>query len=208
MQPKIITEIFKRLNATIKNPTTELYYSSNFELLISVILSARTTDKTVNQITSQLFKVANTPQKILDLGITKLKKYIKSSGFFNAKAQNILQTCQILVDKFGSQIPKDRTNLESLPGVGRKTANVILNIAFGKPTIAVDTHVFRVSRRLRLAKGKNPEEVEQELLKIIPKKYGKIAGSLLLLHGRYTCNSRKPKCEICVLKQWCGFFKI
>ncbi|MBU0744188.1 MAG: endonuclease III, partial [Gammaproteobacteria bacterium] len=185
MNKKIASQIFKILSLSIPNPTTELNYRSNFELLIAVILSARTTDKIINKITEKLFKAADTPEKMLSLGIASVKKYIKSSGFFNTKAKNIIATCKILAEKFHSQIPRNREELEALPGVGRKTANVILNIAFDKPTIAVDTHVFRVANRLGLANGKTPEEVENKLLEIVPKKFANKAGSLLLLHGRY-----------------------
>ena len=201
----MIFQIFKTLSSVIKNPTTELIYSSNFELLIAVILSARTTDRTVNKITEKLFKVANTPEKILSLGISNIKKYIKSSGFFNTKAKNIIATCEILTKKFNSQIPKTREELESLPGVGRKTANVILNIVFNKPTIAVDTHVFRLANRLGIVNSKIPEDTETKLLKIVPHKFAKTAGSLLLLYGKYTCVSQKPKCETCVIEKFCAY---
>lgn len=203
--PKTIFQIFKNLSSTIKNPTTELKYRSNFELLIAVMLSARTTDKIVNKITEKLFKVANTPEKILKLKVTGLKKYIKSSGFFNTKAKNIIATCETLAKNFNSQIPKTLIELESLPGVGRKTANVILNIAFNQPTIAVDTHVLRVANRLGLVECNTPEETEMKLLKIVPQKYTKTAGNLLLLHGRYTCIAQRPKCEICVLNKLCTY---
>jgi endonuclease III len=201
-----IAQIFAKLAATIaiKKPTTELKYSSNFELLIAVMLSARTTDKTVNKVTAKLFKIANTPEKIIKLKEIKLKKYINSIGLYNTKAKNILQTCEILLNKFNSQVPKTQEKLESLPGVGHKTANVILNIAFNQPSIAVDTHVFRVANRTGLAKGKNPTEIESQLIKIVPKKYAKIAGSLLLLHGRYTCLARNPKCSICCINKLCA----
>jgi endonuclease III len=205
MNTQTIFQIFKNLSLAIKNPTTELKYSSNFELLIAVMLSARTTDKTVNKITEKLFKTANTPKKMLKLKISSVENYIKSSGFFHTKAKNIIATCEILVKKFNSQIPKTREDLESLPGVGRKTANVILNIAFDKPTIAVDTHVFRVANRLGLVKSKTPEETEYKLLKIIPKKFAKTAGNLLLLHGRYTCIARKPKCKLCTINKFCHY---
>jgi len=205
MTPKKVLQIFKNLSLAIKNPTTELIYSSNFELLIAVMLSARTTDKTVNKITEKLFKVANTPEKILQLKIGRLKKYIKSSGFFNIKAKNIMATCAILAKNFNSQIPKTREELENLPGVGRKTANVILNIAFNQPTIAVDTHVFRVANRIGLCKSKTPEETEIKLLKIVPQKFAKLAGNLLLLHGRYICVVQKPKCKICSINKLCAY---
>ncbi|CAL7959507.1 endonuclease III [Gammaproteobacteria bacterium] len=203
MNKNQIVQIFKKLTATIKHPTTELIYSSNFELLIAVLLSARTTDKTVNKVTAKLFKIANTPEKMLKLGVAGIKKQIKSIGFYNAKSANIIKTCEILVKKFNSQIPENREELEALPGVGRKTANVILNIAFGKPTIAVDTHVFRVANRIGLAKGKTPEEIEEQLLKITPKEFAKTAGSLLLLHGRYVCTAKNPKCSACCINRLC-----
>lgn len=206
MQPSVVLQIFKKLSLAIPHPTTELNYRSNFELLIAVILSARTTDKTVNKITEKLFKAANTPEKMLKLKISGIKKYIKSSGFFNTKANNIFATCEILVEKFHSQIPKIRETLEHLPGVGRKTANVILNIAFNQPTIAVDTHVFRVAKRLNLAEGKIPEEIERQLLKIVPKKFATTAGNLLLLHGRYTCLARNPQCKICPINNICYYY--
>ena len=205
MNTKTIAQIFKLLATAIKNPTTELVYSSNFELLIAVLLSARTTDKTVNKVTAKLFKIANTPEKMLKLGVTDIKKHIKSIGFYNAKSANIIKTCKILVKNFNSQIPKTREELEALPGVGRKTANVILNIAFDKPTIAVDTHVFRVANRTGLAKGKTPEEIEEKLLKIIPKQFAKTAASLLLLHGRYVCTAKNPKCQICSINKLCVY---
>lgn len=205
MQPTNILKIFKNLTLAIPNPTTELYYSSNFELLIAVMLSARTTDKNVNKVTAALFKVANTPEKICKLGEAKLKQYIKSIGFYNTKAKNVIKTCKILSEKFNSQVPNTRQALETLPGVGRKTANVILNIAFKQPTIAVDTHVFRVANRTGLAKGKTPEEIEAQLIKIIPPNYAKTAGNLLLLHGRYTCKAAKPLCPQCVINQFCEY---
>jgi endonuclease-3 len=206
MKHQLITKIFSILTQTIKKPTTELNYSSHFELLMAVILSARTTDKIVNNITAKLFKVANTPEKILKLGITNLKKYIKSSGFFQTKANHIIATCKILQQKFPFHIPNNLVQLETLPGVGRKTANVILNIAFQQPTIAVDTHVFRVANRLGIAPGKTPQEVEKKLLKIVPQKFKVVAGNLLLLHGRYTCKALQPLCINCPLKKLCPYF--
>lgn len=198
-------QIFKNLTRTIKHPTTELVYSSNFELLIAVLLSARTTDKTVNKVTAKLFKIANTPEKMLKLGLANIKKQIKSIGFYNAKSANIIKTCKILTKNFASQIPKTQGELEALPGVGHKTANAILNIAFDKPTIAVDTHVFRVANRTGLATGKTPEEIEKQLLKIIPKKFAKTAGNLLLLHGRYVCTAKNPKCPVCCINKLCTY---
>ena len=205
METNAIKLIFKNLATSIKKPTTELIYSSNFELLIAVLLSARATDKAVNKITTKLFKTANTPEKILKLGITGVKNHIRSIGFYNTKAKNIIKTCELLVKKFNSQIPSTQEELESLPGVGHKTANVVLNIAFGKPTIAVDTHVFRVANRIGIAKGKTPEEIEKQLLKIVPKKFAKTSGSLLLLHGRYVCIARKPKCPTCCINKLCAY---
>jgi len=205
MNSKTIYQIFEALSSSIPNPTTELNYNSNFELLIAVMLSARTTDKTVNKITKNLFKIANTPKEMLKLKISGVKKYIKSSGFYNTKATNIIKTCEILAKKFHSQLPNNSATLETLPGVGRKTANVILNIAFGKPTVAVDTHVFRVANRIGFTNGKTPEEVENDLLKIIPKKFAVTAGNLLLLHGRYTCVAQKPKCITCVINKFCHY---
>jgi endonuclease-3 len=205
MNPKIATRVFKKLTTTIKHPTTELVYSSNFELLIAVLLSARTTDKIVNKVTAKLFKIASTPEEMLKLGVTSIKKHIKSIGFYNIKSANIIKSCEILTKKFNSQIPETREELEALPGVGRKTTNVILNIAFDKPTIAVDTHVFRVANRIGLAVGKKPEAIEEQLLKIIPKKFAKTAGSLLLLHGRYVCSAKNPKCSACCLNKLCAY---
>lgn len=204
MNSKNITTLFTLLHHEFPNPKTELNYSSTFELLIAVILSAHTTDKSVNQATVKLFPVANTPQKILSLGITRLKKYIKSIGLYNTKATNIIKTCKILKLEHNSQVPDQRELLEKLPGVGRKTASVILNIAFNQPTIAVDTHIFRVANRTGLAKGKTPLEVEKKLLQITPKKFMKIAHHLLLLHGRYICKAQKPLCEKCIINKLCA----
>lgn len=205
MNTKIITQIFESLSKTIKNPTTELIYSSNFELLIAVLLSARTTDKIVNKATKKLFKIANTPEKMLKLGVMGIIKYIKIIGLYNTKAANIIKTCKILIQNFDSHVPNTREELEILAGVGRKTANVVLNISFGKPTVAVDTHVFRVANRIGLADGKTPEEIEGQLLKIIPKKFAKTAASLLLLHGRHVCIARKPKCQNCSINKCCAY---
>jgi endonuclease-3 len=198
-------EIFRRLAVAIPNPTTELAYSSTFELLAAVILSAQATDKGVNLATAKLFQVANTPQAILALGLEQLESYIKTIGLYRAKAKNIMATCQMLVDEFGGEVPNSRAALESLPGVGRKTANVILNTAFGQPTIAVDTHIFRLGNRIGLAPGKTPLEVEQKLLKTTPKVYLHDAHHLLILHGRYVCVARKPKCEECVIRDLCEY---
>ncbi|MEJ2608704.1 MAG: endonuclease III [Candidatus Thiodiazotropha sp.] len=198
-------EIFLRLQAADPNPTTELHYKTPFELLIAVILSAQATDKGVNKATAHLFPVANTPQAIFDLGEEGLKKYIKTIGLFNNKAKNIIETCRMLVEEHNSQVPKERKALESLPGVGRKTANVVLNTAFGQPTMAVDTHIFRVSNRTRIAPGKTPLEVEKKLLRLIPGEFIQDAHHWLILHGRYTCVARKPRCGSCVIEDLCEY---
>lgn len=198
-------EIFRRLSAAIPNPTTELTYSSTFELLIAVILSAQATDKGVNIATEKLFAVANTPEAILALGLHGLESYIKSIGLYHSKARNILATCQKLITEHQSQVPGNRAALEALPGVGRKTANVILNTAFGQPAIAVDTHLFRLGNRINLAPGKTVLEVEKKYLKTIPKEFLKDAHHLLILHGRYTCNARKPKCGECCIADLCEY---
>ena len=198
-------QIFERLAAAIPEPTTELNYSSAFELLIAVVLSAQATDKGVNKATAQLFPVANTPAAILALGEEGLKHYIKTIGLFNSKAANIIKLCQSLMDKHQGQVPASREALEALAGVGRKTANVILNTAFGLPTIAVDTHIFRLANRTGLAPGKNVLEVEQKLNKTVPAKFKKDAHHLLILHGRYTCIARKPRCMSCCMTDVCEF---
>lgn len=205
MKKENIAEIFKRLKKHNPQPTTELNYTSPFELLIAVILSAQATDKGVNKATDQLYKVANTPEGILALKERGLKQYIKTIGLFNTKAKNIIQTCRILSEEYDSQVPEDRQALESLPGVGRKTANVILNTAFGHPTIAVDTHIFRVSNRTGIAPGKTVLEVEKKLLKAVPPRYKQDAHHWLILHGRYTCIARKPRCGSCVIEDLCEF---
>lgn len=198
-------EIFRRLSIAIPEPTTELVHHSTFELLIAVILSAQATDKGVNIATARLFPVANTPQAILALGVEGLESYIKTIGLFRSKAKNVIATCSMLVEQYNGEVPNTREALESLPGVGRKTANVILNTAFGQPTIAVDTHIFRLGNRIGLAPGKTPLEVEQKLMKVVPKEYLQDAHHLLILHGRYTCVARKPKCWECVIKDLCEF---
>jgi endonuclease-3 len=198
-------DIFNRLAQEISNPTSELDFSTPFELLIAVILSAQATDKSVNKATVNLFKKANSPKKILQLGEDGLKKFIKTIGLFNNKATHIISTCEILIDKYDSKVPEDRRALESLPGVGRKTANVILNTAFGHPTIAVDTHVFRVSNRTNIAPGKNVLEVEKRLLRLVPTEHLLDAHHLLILHGRYTCIARKPRCGSCVIEDLCEY---
>lgn len=198
-------EIFRRLKKHNPKPTTELNYKTPFELLIAVILSAQATDKGVNKATAKLFKVANTPRKILNLGEKGLKEHIKTIGLFNTKAKNILKTCDMLVREHKGQVPRDRVALEKLPGVGRKTANVILNTAFGEPTIAVDTHIFRVSNRTNIAPGKNVLEVEMKLLKFVPEDFKLDAHHWLILHGRYTCVARKPRCGACVIEDLCEY---
>ena len=198
-------EIFRRLSIAIPEPTTELVHHSTFELLIAVILSAQATDKGVNIATARLFPLANTPQAILNLGVEGLENYIKTIGLYRSKAKNVIATCRILVEQYCGEVPDTREAMESLPGVGRKTANVILNTAFGQPTIAVDTHIFRLGNRIGLAPGKTPLEVEQKLMKAVPKKYLQDAHHLLILHGRYVCVARKPKCWECVIEDLCEF---
>ena len=198
-------EIFMRLSIAIPKPTTELEFNSTFELLIAVILSAQATDKGVNIATRKLFAIANTPQAIVDLGIEGLEFYIKSIGLYHAKAKNLIACCEQLIQLHNSQVPNTRTALESLPGVGRKTANVILNTAFGEPTIAVDTHLFRLGNRIKLATGKNVLAVEQKYLRTIPKEFLHDAHHLLILHGRYTCTARNPKCGECCIVDLCEY---
>ena len=196
-------KIFATLRAQNPAPTTELNYRTPFELLVSVILSAQATDVGVNKATKTLFKTAADPAALLALGESGLKAHIKSIGLFNTKAKNIIKTCQILMERHGGEVPREREALEELPGVGRKTANVILNTAFGQPVIAVDTHIFRVSNRTGLAPGKDVLEVEQGLVKFVPDEYKKDAHHWLILHGRYTCAARKPKCGACLIYDWC-----
>ena len=198
-------EIFERLSVAIPNPETELNYSTPFELLIAVILSAQATDKGVNIATDKLSPVANTPEAIYALGVEGLKNYIKTIGLFNTKAANVIKTCKMLVELHNSVVPDNREALEALPGVGRKTANVVLNTAYGQPTMAVDTHIFRVSNRTKLAPGKNVLEVEKKLLKNIPKQYLIPAHHLMILHGRYTCVARKPRCGACCIYDLCEY---
>jgi len=198
-------EIFKRLKSENPEPTTELNYTTPFELLIAVLLSAQATDVSVNKATDKLYPVANTPEAILKLGINGLKKYIKTIGLFNTKAENTIKTCKLLIEKHNGEVPQTRAELEALPGVGRKTANVVLNTAFGHPTIAVDTHIFRVSNRTKIAPGKNVVEVEQKLLKFIPEEYKLDAHHWLILHGRYVCTARKPRCGACIIEDLCEF---
>jgi len=197
--------IFARLQEANPNPTTELNYNSPFELLIAVILSAQATDVSVNIATTKLYPVANTPETILALGEKGLKKYIRTIGLFNSKAKNVISTCQQLIEKHDSEVPDSREALEALPGVGRKTANVVLNTAFGHPTMAVDTHIYRVSNRTRLASGKTVLAVEKKLLKVIPEQYMIDAHHWLILHGRYTCTARKPKCSECLISDLCEY---
>ena len=198
-------QILTRLRDDNPHPTTELNFNSSFELLIAVLLSAQATDVSVNKATALLYPVANNPQAILDLGLDKLKSYIKTIGLFNTKAQNTIKTCQMLVDLHQGEVPADRASLEALPGVGRKTANVVLNTAFGWPTIAVDTHIYRVSNRTKLAMGKNVDLVEQKLLKVVPKEFKVDVHHWLILHGRYTCVARKPRCGSCIIEDLCEF---
>lgn len=198
-------EIFSRFREANPHPTTELNYSTPFELLIAVILSAQATDVGVNKATDKLYPVANTPQAILDLGLDGLKEYVKTIGLYNSKASNIIKTCQILLEQYDGEVPEDRKALEALPGVGRKTANVVLNTAFGHPTMAVDTHIFRVSNRTGIAPGKTPLEVEKKLLKFVPEEFLMDAHHWLILHGRYTCIARKPRCGSCIIEDLCEY---
>ncbi|WP_348720658.1 endonuclease III [uncultured Alcanivorax sp.] len=199
------TEIFTRLRDQNPHPTTELEYSNDFELLVAVVLSAQATDVGVNKATARLYPVANTPEAIFALGVDGLKEYIKTIGLFNSKAENIIQLCKILIEQHESQVPRTREALEALPGVGRKTANVVLNTAFGLPTMAVDTHIFRVSNRTRIAPGKNVLEVEKRLVRLVPEEFLRDAHHWLILHGRYVCTARKPKCGECLIADLCEF---
>jgi endonuclease-3 len=198
-------EMLSRLRENNPNPTTELNYSNPFELLIAVILSAQATDVGVNKATDKLYPVANTPEAIYALGLDGLKEYIKTIGLFNSKAKNVIEPCRILIEKHNSEVPEDRAALEALPGVGRKTANVVLNTAFGWPTIAVDTHIYRVSNRTKLAMGKTVEKVEEKLLKVVPKEFKVDVHHWLILHGRYTCIARKPRCGSCIIEDLCEY---
>lgn len=198
-------EILERLRADNPHPQTELEWSTPFELLIAVLLSAQATDVSVNKATRKLYPVANTPQTILDLGVDDLKTYIKTIGLFNTKAVNVIKTCQMLIDLHDSEIPEDQDALEALPGVGHKTANVVLNTAFGWPTIAVDTHIYRVSNRTKLAMGKTVNDVEKKLLKVVPTEFKLDVHHWLILHGRYTCIARKPRCGSCMIEDLCEF---
>ena len=198
-------EIFTRFRAANPHPTTELVYTTPFELLIAVLLSAQSTDVGVNKATRKLYPVANTAHSILALGVDELKTYIATIGLYNTKAKNVIATCQILVDQYDGEVPHSRAALEALPGVGRKTAYVVLNTAFGEPTMAVDTHIFRVSNRIRIAPGKNVDIVEQQLLKFVPKEFLHDAHHWLILHGRYTCIARKPLCWNCLIFDLCEY---
>ena len=201
------TAIFRTLRERMPAPTTELEYQDPFELLVAVILSAQATDVGVNKATAKLYPVARTPESILALGVDGLKRYIRTIGLFNNKAENIIKTCRILIEKYNGEVPRSREELEALPGVGRKTANVILNTAFGEPTIAVDTHIFRVANRTGIAKGKTPLEVEKRLLRSTPDEFKKDAHHWLILHGRYVCKARKPLCGECPIVSWCEYTK-
>lgn len=207
MNKDIRTQIFTRLRDNNPNPETELNYRSPFELLVAVTLSAQATDVSVNKATNKLFPLANTPEKILALGVDGLKEYIKTIGLFNGKAKNVNQMCSILIEKHNSEVPETREELEALPGVGRKTANVVLNTAFGQPVMAVDTHIFRVGNRTKIAPGKNVLEVEKRLVRNIPKEFLLDAHHWLILHGRYVCTARKPKCGSCLIEDLCEFNK-
>jgi endonuclease III len=205
MNPTKRRAIFERFHAANPEPRGELHYQSPFELLIAVILLAQATDKSVNLATDELYKHANTPQRILKLGQKGLERYVKSIGLYRTKTKNILATCKLLIENHGGEVPRSREALEALPGVGRKTANVVLNIAFGEPTIAVDTHLFRIGNRTGIAPGKTPLEVEERLLKFIPEEYKLHAHHWLILHGRYVCVARSPKCGECLIRDLCEF---
>lgn len=204
--PKQVEAIFEIFKIANPEPNTELEYVNDYTLLVAVVLSAQSTDVGVNKATKALFKIADTPEKMLKLGEDGLKRYIKTIGLFNSKAKNIIALSKMLIEDFGGKIPRTREKLTTLPGVGRKTANVLLNAAYGEPTMAVDTHVFRVSQRIGLAKGKTPEEIEEQLVKIIPKKYMNHAHHWLILHGRYTCKARNPECDKCQINTFCNFY--
>jgi endonuclease-3 len=198
-------EILQRLRAENPTPRTELHYQSTFELLVAVILSAQATDVSVNKATDKLYPVANTPEKIYALGEDGLKTYIKTIGLFNSKAANVIKTCRLLIDEHASEVPRTRKELEALPGVGRKTANVVLNTAFGEPTMAVDTHIYRLGNRIRFAPGKTVRQVEDKLIKVIPDEFIRDAHHWLILHGRYVCTARNPRCGACVIQDLCEF---
>jgi len=205
MKKSNIATFFDRLAAVIPEPKGELEYRNPYTLLVAVVLSAQATDISVNKATDRLYPVARTPAAILELGTAKLKQYIKTIGLYNGKAENIVKTCRILLQQHAGEVPRTREELEALPGVGRKTANVVLNTAFGEPTIAVDTHIFRISNRTGIAKGKTPLEVEKRLTRLTPVEFRKDAHHWLLLHGRYVCKARKPECYLCIINEWCEF---
>jgi len=205
MDARTVNLLFRRLSRAIPEPRTELEYRSEFELLVAVILSAQATDVSVNKATEKLFAVARTPRQVLDLGVEGLAPYIRTIGLFNSKAKNIIETCRILVERHGGEVPHTRAELEALPGVGRKTANVVLNTAFGHPTIAVDTHIFRVANRTGLAPGRTVRQVEDRLLETVPRKYLRTAHHLLILHGRYVCKAHRPACAGCVISDLCEY---
>jgi len=205
MTPANVEEFFRLLAKDRPDPTTELQFINPYTLLVAVVLSAQATDVSVNKATEPLFAIADTPQKMLALGEPRVRDFIKTIGLFNTKAKNVIALSQILADQYGGQVPRDREALETLPGVGRKTANVVLNVAFGEPTIAIDTHIFRVANRTGLAKGATPRAVEDKLVKIVPKKYLLHAHHWLILHGRYVCVARKPKCPSCVVRKLCAY---
>jgi endonuclease-3 len=205
MNRAIRREIFERLRAENPEPTTELNYSTPFELLVAVLLSAQATDKGVNKATARLFPLANTPAAMLELGEDGVREQIKTIGLFNSKSKNLIKTCRLLLERHGGEVPCSREALEALPGVGRKTANVVLNTAFGEPTIAVDTHIFRVANRTRIARGKNVDEVEQRLLRLVPREFRHDAHHWLILHGRYTCIARRPRCGACPIEDLCEY---
>ncbi len=205
MTPQTCRQIFETLRQANPEPRTELEYASPFELLIAVMLSAQATDKSVNAATRALFRIARTPAQMLGIGLARLKRHIRTIGLYNTKARNIMRTCRLLVEQHGGEVPRERAALEALPGVGRKTANVVLNCAFGEPTLAVDTHVFRVANRTGLARGSNARSVEEQLLRIIPAPYLRDAHHWLILHGRYICRARAPQCPVCPIARWCEF---
>jgi endonuclease-3 len=205
MTSRKVRRIFEQLRSANPNPQSELHYTSAFELLVAVILSAQATDKSVNLATAELFKKARTPQAMLDLGSAGLRRCIRTIGLYNAKARNILASCRILLERFSGEVPRRREALEALPGVGRKTANVVLNTAFGEPTLAVDTHVFRVANRTGLARGATPRAVEDELVRVIPAEFMRHAHHWLILHGRYVCKARAPDCPHCAIARWCEY---
>ena len=205
MNKQIRQEIFERFRAANPHPTTELHFNSPFELLIAVLLSAQATDVGVNKATAKLFPVANTPQAMLDLGLDGVMEYTKTIGLYKTKSKYIMQTCRILLEKYNGEVPEDREALESLPGVGRKTANVVLNTAFGHPVMAVDTHIFRVSNRTKIAPGKDVREVEDKLMRFVPKEFLMDAHHWLILHGRYTCKAQKPQCGKCIINDLCEY---